>query len=35
MHGGPNPNAAAPAFLRPLLNGIDTLSRIASAASCR
>jgi TRAP-type C4-dicarboxylate transport system permease small subunit len=28
MHGGANPNAAAPALLRPLLNGIDTLSRL-------
>jgi TRAP-type C4-dicarboxylate transport system permease small subunit len=28
MHNGSNPNAAAPALLRPLLNGIDTLSRL-------
>ena len=28
MHGGPNPNAAAPAALRPLLDGIDMLSRL-------
>ena len=28
MHGGPSPNAAAPAALRPLLDGIDTLSRL-------
>jgi len=28
MHGGSNPNAGAPAFLRPLLDGIDTLSRL-------
>lgn len=28
QHGGPNPNAGAPAFLRPLLNGIDRLSRL-------
>lgn len=28
MHGGPNPNARAPAFLRPLLDGIDVLSRL-------
>src|SRR4051812_9210794 len=28
MHGGPNPIAAAPTLLRPLLNGIDTLSRL-------
>lgn len=27
-HGGANPNAAAPALLRPLLDGIDTLSRL-------
>lgn len=26
--GGANPNAAAPALLRPLLDGIDTLSRL-------
>jgi len=28
MHRGPNPNAAAPALLRPLLDGIDRLSRL-------
>jgi len=28
MHGGPNPNAGAPALLRPLLDGIDVLSRL-------
>ena len=28
MHGGPNPNAAAPAWLRPILDGIDMLSRL-------
>jgi TRAP-type C4-dicarboxylate transport system permease small subunit len=28
MHGGPNPNAAAPAWLRPILDGIDRLSRL-------
>jgi TRAP-type C4-dicarboxylate transport system permease small subunit len=28
MHGGPNPNAGAPAALRPLLDGIDRLSRL-------
>jgi TRAP-type C4-dicarboxylate transport system permease small subunit len=28
MRNGANPNAAAPALLRPLLNGIDTLSRL-------
>ena len=28
MQSGANPNAAAPAFLRPLLDGIDTLSRL-------
>jgi len=28
MHGGPNPNAGAPALLRPLLDGIDWLSRL-------
>ena len=28
MHGGPNPNAGAPAALRPLLDGIDSLSRL-------
>jgi len=28
MHGGPNPNAGAPALLRPLLDGIDKLSRL-------
>lgn len=27
-HGRESPNAAAPALLRPLLNGIDTLSRL-------
>lgn len=27
-HGGPSPNAAAPALLRPLLDGIDSLSRL-------
>jgi TRAP-type C4-dicarboxylate transport system permease small subunit len=27
-HGGVNPNAAAPPLLRPLLDGIDTLSRL-------
>lgn len=27
-HGGPTPNAAAPALLRPLLDGIDALSRL-------
>lgn len=27
-HGAANPNAAAPALLRPLLDGIDTLSRL-------
>jgi len=28
MHQGPNPNAGAPALLRPLLDGIDMLSRL-------
>ena len=28
MHGGPNPNAAAPDWLRPILDGIDKLSRL-------
>ncbi len=28
MHRGPNPNAGAPALLRPLLDGIDRLSRL-------
>jgi TRAP-type C4-dicarboxylate transport system permease small subunit len=28
MHNGPSPNAAAPAALRPLLDGIDRLSRL-------
>jgi TRAP-type C4-dicarboxylate transport system permease small subunit len=28
MHGGPNPNAGAPAGLRQLLDGIDRLSRL-------
>jgi TRAP-type C4-dicarboxylate transport system permease small subunit len=28
MHGGSNPNAAAPPLLRPLLNAIDMLSRL-------
>ena len=28
MHGGPNPNAGAPAGLRQLLDGIDVLSRV-------
>lgn len=28
MHGGPNPNAAAPDWLRPFLDGIDKLSRL-------
>ena len=28
MHGGSSPNAAAPAWLRPLLDGIDRLSRL-------
>src|SRR5258708_22227110 len=28
MHGGPNPNAGAPTLLRPLLDGIDRLSRL-------
>jgi TRAP-type C4-dicarboxylate transport system permease small subunit len=28
MHGGSSPNAAAPAWLRPVLDGIDRLSRL-------
>ena len=28
MHGGPTPNAAAPVWLRPVLDGIDQLSRL-------
>jgi TRAP-type C4-dicarboxylate transport system permease small subunit len=28
MHGGSSPNAAAPAWLRPVLDGIDQLSRL-------
>ena len=28
MHGAANPNAAAPGWLRPLLDGIDKLSRL-------
>jgi TRAP-type C4-dicarboxylate transport system permease small subunit len=28
MHAGPNPNAAAPAWLRPILDAIDNLSRL-------
>jgi len=28
MHGGSSPNAAAPSWLRPLLDGIDRLSRL-------
>ena len=28
MHDGPSPNAAAPAWLRPILDGIDLLSRL-------
>ncbi len=28
MHGGPEPERGAPAFLRPLLDGIDMLSRL-------